>query len=129
MTEYLYHACPALLCALGLVCPARMAFSVARTWPSLSRCNATPHYHDRASLSCAHSLVATQCLAPWSRHRTLCRNMEDLMSWNSLSRRKVSSVATQFQATLSRHQILCHDISPLGLYPKLGRDKKYSIAT
>ena len=73
---------PTLSCASSLVCRSRIAFSVA------TQRNAMPHYHDKAPLSRAHNLVATQCLAPLLRHRTLCRNMEDLMSWNSVTPQK-----------------------------------------
>ena len=119
--EYLYRACPTLV---RQPYPTRSAWSVVRAWLSLSRHNAAPHYCDRASLSHAHSLVVIQCLAPLSRHRTLCRDMENLMFWNSLSRHNVYYIVTQFQATLSRHQIFCLDINSLGLCLKLGRDKK-----
>ena len=97
-TEYLCRVPPALVPQPYRTCPA---WSVARTWPSLSLRNTVPDCHGRASLPCAHSLVSTQCLAPLSRHRTLCCNMENLMSWNSMLRRKVYLVSTQFQATVS----------------------------
>ena len=86
-----------LSCAPNLGPPTyhgRPAWSVALAWPSLSRCNATTYCRDRESLSSEHILVVTQCLAPLSRHRKLCRDMEDLMAWNSLSQRKVYPVAT-----------------------------------
>ena len=49
-------------------------------------CAPSPVMHNIASMSCAYPhLVATQCRASLSRHMTLCHNMEDFMSWNSLS--------------------------------------------
>ena len=79
--------------------------------------------HTCVSVVLVSHLVTKQCRAPLWRHRTLCRNMGDPMSWNTLSRPKIYSVMKQFQATLSRHQILCRDIKSLDLGQTLSQHK------
>ena len=102
VTEYLFRARPTLVCQS---CRARSAWSIMRTWPSLSQRNVAPHCRDRASLLHTHSLVVMQCLALLLRHRTLCRDMENPMSWNFLSQWRVHPITTQASTTQSQRKL------------------------
>ena len=81
---------PTSSCAPDLVCRmrARLAWSVMRAWPSLSRRNTMPHCLNRESLLRAYNLVATQCLASVSQDITLCCDVYSLGPCSNLDRDK-----------------------------------------